>query len=94
MDYNNFNIPRSYILFATTSIAVVSALFSVYWYQRKRKSYRRPPPKNWEAVGNITELFIYPLKSGRRIPATRVECTQYGFKQTTDDEKVYQLRDR
>lgn len=84
-------IPKTYILFATTSIALVSAL-GVYLYQTKRKS--KKPPEKWEAVGEVTELYIYPLKSGRRVAVKKAECTQAGFKQTAEDEKVYQLRDR
>lgn len=89
MDYSLI-IPKSYVLIATTSVAILSAL-GIYLYQRKRKW---KPPQQWEAVGKVTDLYIYPLKSGRRIVVKKAECTQVGFKQTADDEKVYQLRDR
>lgn len=78
-------------MLATTSIALVSAL-GLYLYQTRRKS--KKPPEKWEAVGEVTELYIYPLKSGRRVAANKAECTQAGFKQSKEDEKVYQLRDR
>lgn len=89
MDLNLFT-PKSYVLIGTTSIAIASAL-GLYLYQRRRKIR---PPEKWEEVGKVTELFIYPLKSGRRVPLQNAECTKFAFKQTKDDERVYQLRDR
>lgn len=87
----DLHIPKTYVLLATTSIALVSAL-GVYLYQTRRKS--KKPPEKWEAVGKVTELYIYPLKSGRRIAVNKAECIQTGFKQTKEDEKAYQMRDR
>lgn len=87
----DLHISKSYVLLATTSIALVSAV-GIYLYQTKRKS--KKPPEKWEAVGKVTELYIYPLKSGRRLAVNDVECMQAGFKQTKVDEETYRIRDR
>lgn len=52
------------------------------------------PPKEWEHIGTVRQLYIYPLKSGKRIPMKTVECTKYGSRQTPTTNRVYQLRDR
>lgn len=89
MDYKVI-VPKNYILFASTSIAILSVL-GLYFYQRTKKF---KPPAKWQEIGKVTELFIYPLKSGRRVPVKKAECTKFGFKQTEIDEKTYQMRDR
>lgn len=87
---SKFIILKPYVLFATTSIAVASAVI-LYFYQRRR---RLNPPEKWEQVGKVTELYIYPLKSGRRIPVKTADCAKYSFKLAKADNKLYQLRDR
>lgn len=82
------SLSKSCVLLATTSVAVGAVGFYLY---RKRKS---TPPAQWEEVGTVTELYMYPLKSGKRIPVKRAECTKRGLRQTAEDGKIYQLRDR
>lgn len=84
------NIPKTYILVLTSTLAITCAVGLLFYQKRKRSQ----PPAKWEKVGEVTELYIYPLKSGRRVPLMEAECTKYGLKQTAKDERVYQMRDR
>ena len=50
-----------------------------------------PDPK-WEKVGQIQELYMYPLKSGRGKNVRECDFTEYGMK--LDDAGKFTLRDR
>lgn len=80
-------ISKSAYLASLVAVAVASAFI----YQKRKKD--RIPSK-WEQVGTVKRLNIYPLKSGHRIELQKAECTEFGLKQTAEDEKVLQLRDR
>lgn len=77
-------------LLATTSAAIASA-FAVYYYQKNK---RLGPPQKWQEIGKVIELYIYPLKSGKRVPVKRAECVKFAFKQTKEEEEAYQMKDR
>lgn len=89
---SNGAIPSANIFLLTFSFTLVAVL-GAYCYQRYKRS-KNQPPTQWEPVGNVTELGIYPLKSGKRIPVRRAQVTKYGLKQTIQDETAYQMRDR
>lgn len=82
---------KNYALLLSTTATTVSVTLGIYLYQKWKKDQ---PPKQWEEVGKVTQLFIYPLKSGRRIPLKEVECTEFGSRQTETSNHVYRLRDR
>ena len=70
-----------------TAVTVVGAFIYKKWKQVKI-------PSNWERVGSVKKLHLYPLKRGHRVELQRAEVTEVGIKQTQDDEKAFQLRDR
>lgn len=76
-------------MFAT--LATVVAVVGAYLYQKKKKEI---VPWTWEEVGTLKKLHLYPLKSGHRLELTRADCTEVGLKQSKEDEKGYQLKDR
>ncbi|KAL1509050.1 hypothetical protein ABEB36_003851 [Hypothenemus hampei] len=73
------------------SLASFVAAFGAYLYQKKKKEII---PWSWEEVGHLTKLNLFPLKSGHRIELKKAQCTEFGLRQTEDDESIYQLRDR
>ncbi|XP_030745521.1 mitochondrial amidoxime reducing component 2-like [Sitophilus oryzae] len=75
------------------SLASVLAAVGAYFYQKKKKEILIIPWR-WEEIGKLTRLNLYPLKSGHRIELSQAECTEFGLRQTKDDEEVFQLRDR
>ncbi|KAJ8919366.1 hypothetical protein NQ315_016459 [Exocentrus adspersus] len=82
--------PGASTLFASIATAIV-AVVGAYIYQKKKRDMM---PWTWEEVGTLKKLHLYPLKSGHRLELSQAECTEVGLRQTKDDEKVYQLRDR
>lgn len=82
-------IAKSQTVLIGSTLAILTVL-GTYFYQRRKNK----PPSNWESVGKVTELCLYPLKSGKRKPLRAAECTKYGIKQRKEDERVYQMRDR
>lgn len=70
----------------TTVLSIVAA----YLYQKKREII----PKKWDEIGVVKKINLYPLRSGHKVELQRAECTNFGMKQTEEDEKVFQLRDR
>lgn len=75
------------VLYSTT-VACLSALGS-FLYQYKKKLKLLEP---WEPVGRVGKLYVYPLKSGRKIEVQEAECTDVGLK--IKDCRGYKLRDR
>lgn len=67
------------------------SLLGTYLYQRRKKE---KIPEEWEPVGTVTQLALFPLKSGGKKPVKVLECTKVGPKQTEEDGKEYQMRDR
>ncbi|KAK4887763.1 hypothetical protein RN001_004034 [Aquatica leii] len=79
----------------STQIAVASALVGAstilgYYYYKKLRQNRIP--KEWEPVGTVSELYMYPLKSGRRLEITNAKCTEYGLQ--SPEPSLPHFRDR
>lgn len=83
--------PYKYAILLGTTATAVSVSFGILLFQKWK---RNQVPKQWEEVGIVTQLYIYPLKSGKRIPLQQAECTKFGPRQTPTANHVYQLRDR
>ncbi|KAJ8961037.1 hypothetical protein NQ317_010387 [Molorchus minor] len=81
----------SVVLHFFASLATVVAVVGAYLFQKKRKEIL---PWTWEEIGTLKKLNLYPLKSGHRLELDKAECTDVGLRQTEEDEKIYQLRDR
>nr|XP_023013346.1 mitochondrial amidoxime-reducing component 1-like [Leptinotarsa decemlineata]XP_023013356.1 mitochondrial amidoxime-reducing component 1-like [Leptinotarsa decemlineata] len=84
-------IPYQVVTGTTVLVGVATAVALVYLYQKKKKEII---PWSWEEVGTLKQLYLYPLKSGHRVELIKAECTEFGLKQTEDDEKLLQMRDR
>ncbi|KAF5274880.1 hypothetical protein FQA39_LY07062 [Lamprigera yunnana] len=76
------------VLVAATAGIITTA--AIYWYQ-KRKLFRIP--SEWDPVGAVTRLYIYPLKSGHEIELESALCTEYGVMQPQLGN-LHQFRDR
>lgn len=72
-------------------IVTVLTIIGAYLYQRRK---REIIPRSWQEVGLIKKINLYPLKSGHKVELYKAECTNFGLKQTKDDDTVFQLRDR
>lgn len=72
------------------SIVTFSAI-AAYLYYRKVKKQKLP--RKWIPVGRLTEILMYPLKSGYRNQLTEAECTYFGLKQISE-KGIYKLQDR
>lgn len=79
---------------ANTTVLAGAAVLAYLGFQFFQKKKKEIIPWKWEEVGSLSQLYIYPLKSGHRMEVSRAECTEVGLKQTEVDEKVLQLRDR
>ncbi|KAJ9578966.1 hypothetical protein L9F63_024925 [Diploptera punctata] len=70
--------------------AILTTLLVGYWQRKKRKSVAIP--KTWREVGELTDLTLFPMKSGAGIKLTEAECTDTGI-QTIGDIQP-RLKDR
>lgn len=71
-----------------TTVGAITVL-GLYLYQKKRKN---AVPTEWEPVGKVKGLYMYPLKSGRRIELRTADCDEFGVQLKT--KSGFQLRDR
>ncbi|KAF5305930.1 hypothetical protein FQR65_LT07541 [Abscondita terminalis] len=70
-------------------VGILSTI-SVYYYQRWR---RNRVPTQWEPVGKVSRIFVYPLKSGHEVELDAAVCTEYGVMVAEKGNK-HQFRDR
>ncbi|KAJ9591665.1 hypothetical protein L9F63_001810 [Diploptera punctata] len=69
--------------------AVIVTYVIIRWKQKKTKTI------TWRPAGEISELHIYPLKSGRGVPLLEAECTDIGLKSTpAAPTELQNLKDR
>ncbi|PNF37256.1 Mitochondrial amidoxime-reducing component 1 [Cryptotermes secundus] len=70
--------------------AVLLTVAVAWWHQRIQG--RKKIPTKWRQVGEVSEMTIYPLKSGRGVDLKEAFCTDLGLR-TIGDETT-QLLDR
>lgn len=75
----------------TCTVATISLIAGIIYYRKRRKA--QSVPTKWLPVASVSELLLYPLKSGYRVDLQEAECTMFGFKQITD-KAVFKLQDR
>ncbi|XP_025836734.1 mitochondrial amidoxime reducing component 2-like isoform X2 [Agrilus planipennis] len=64
------------------------------FYIFKSRVLNIPWYKEWKYVGKVSDLYMYPLKSGRFLKLKRARCTTFGLKQFEEDERAFQMLDR
>lgn len=72
-------------------MAAVLLTVAVAWWHQRIQGRKRIPTK-WRRVGEVSEMTIYPLKSGRGVDLKEAFCTDLGLR-TIGDETT-QLLDR
>ncbi|PSN39537.1 Mitochondrial amidoxime reducing component 2 [Blattella germanica] len=83
------SLSQNALLWGTT---VIVATYAIYWL-KQRKSHS--VPTKWKKVGEVSELIMYPLKSGRGEQLKEADCTELGLKTTEDSpNEIRHLRDR
>lgn len=97
VEYYQFLRSTSKLWKVGAAIAVTGAisLLSIWWKKNKKSSNgnrSQLPDGNWLKVGEVKELYCYPLKSGRGKDVKCCKFTEFGISIVSDDE--FTLRDR
>lgn len=79
---------NSHQIASFATVATIATLIGAYLYYRKKVPNI---PKKWTPVTKVTQLFVYPLKSGRRREVQSMYCTDLG---PTFIENNVELKDR
>lgn len=56
-------------------VTIVALIAGASYYYHK---WTTNIPKKWTSVSNVKQLFLYPLKSGRRREVQSMYCTNVG----------------
>lgn len=72
-------------------MAAVLITVAVAWWHQRVTGRNRVPTK-WRRVGEISEMTIYPLKSGRGVELKEAFCTDLGLRTVID--QTTELLDR
>ncbi|XP_067015847.2 mitochondrial amidoxime-reducing component 1 isoform X2 [Anabrus simplex] len=89
----NFNLTRTAAITLTSAAtAILIVIGAVVVARRQQRAKKQRKPSKWRPVGEITKIFIYPLKSGQVVELVKADCTDLGLK-TTDDHPL-KIRDR
>lgn len=89
----------SLILAATVTAVAVAFGFYIMWKKNKKARYSHPPlkdiavPTNWQQVGEVSKVLIYPLKSAVELHVDKAICTEKGLKEVDSNNKL-PLQDR
>jgi hypothetical protein len=65
-------------------MAAVLLTVAVAWWHQRIQGRKRIPTK-WRHVGEVSELTIYPLKSGRGVDLKEALCTDLGLRTIGDE---------
>ncbi|CAD6240078.1 GSCOCG00002492001-RA-CDS, partial [Cotesia congregata] len=60
------------------AIGTTTLLVFAWWWWRRGKVYILP--RNWRKVGELSDIFVFPVKSLGCIRETAIECTPLGCK--------------
>ncbi|KAF5301664.1 hypothetical protein FQA39_LY19093 [Lamprigera yunnana] len=71
--------------------AIVGAA-TIFGYYNYKKYVQNKIPTRWEPIGHVAELYIYPLKSGRRLGIKSAKVTEYGLQ--SEEPELCNFRDR
>lgn len=66
----------TYVSAAVVGAGTVVVFF--WWWWTKRQKDR--PPSEWRKVGELSDLFVYPVKSLGLVRVNSMECTKLGLK--------------
>ncbi|PSN39534.1 hypothetical protein C0J52_12382 [Blattella germanica] len=77
----------SLLLWGATAV-VITVIIGMWQHRRKRNSI----PTKWREVGTLSDMQMYPIKSGTAMVLKEALCTQYGLQTMGDVSPV--LRDR
>jgi len=72
-------------------VAAVLLTAAVAWWHQKVQGKNKVPTK-WRRVGEVSEMTIYPLKSGKGVDLKKAHCTELGLRGISD--KTTELLDR
>lgn len=91
---------KSTVTLAATVTALAVALgIYVMWKKNKKARYSHPPlkdiqiPTDWQRVGEVGKLIIYPLKSAVELVTDKATCAEKGL-QEVDNPNRLSLQDR
>lgn len=73
-----FTAKISYKILSVLAISTGTTLLLAWYYLLKNK--KQKPPKKWHKVGELSGLYIFPIKSFSFIHENSLECTQLGLK--------------
>jgi len=79
---------------STTLVIGVSAVLltvAVAWWHQRVQGKNKVPTK-WRRVGEVSEMTIYPLKSGKGVDLKEAHCTELGLRAVSN--KTTELLDR
>lgn len=97
-----FTMDTTYKSAVAATITAVAVALGIYmlWKKNKKPCYLHPPPlkdvkipTNWQRVGEVGKLSIYPLKSGTQMSVDKAACTEKGLKEVDTGGKL-PLQDR
>lgn len=73
-------LDRTRFAYATALVVGAgSAVFFFWWWWAKKQKKPKPPSK-WRKVGELSDIFVFPVKSLGTIRMNSMECTMLGLR--------------
>ncbi|XP_058814088.1 mitochondrial amidoxime-reducing component 1-like [Topomyia yanbarensis] len=76
-------------LLVTAGLGTITATAVGAYYLKKRID--NTPPKQWRKVGEINEIFVYPVKSCAPIKVSRIACSDIGPQRNLLRDRIFMV---
>ncbi|CAL4162026.1 unnamed protein product, partial [Meganyctiphanes norvegica] len=77
------------------AVGACTAVALIWWTMYKRKNRQQQPqfqmPTEWEELGTVSQLHIYPLKSARSIPVSQADTTIRGLSSGSLEDRSFMV---
>ncbi|XP_065091328.1 mitochondrial amidoxime reducing component 2-like [Ochlerotatus camptorhynchus] len=81
--------PSKQALLVAAGVGTVAVGAAGAYYIKKR--INNTPPKQWRRVGEINEIYVYPIKSCAPIRMSRVSCVDLGPKRNLLRDRIFMV---
>ncbi len=70
------------------AVGIGGAIAFAYYY---RKKLLNTPPKKWRKIGDLTELFCFPIKSAGCIRLDSLDCSEIGLQNGNLRDRIFMV---
>lgn len=87
-DFTSGSASKQALLISATVGTIAATALGAYYV---KKHIENTPPKMWRRVGEINEIFVYPIKSCAPIKVSKIICTMLGPRRNLLRDRIFMV---